>query len=228
MNFENYEYSSTSLQQHTLKTFVWMFIGLLVTAITSFISIEKGLLLNLLNRVPFASIGLLIAQIAVALLFNRQLNKLNVTATTIFYLLYSVLMGISISCIAYLYDLGNIVMAFVICVVYFALLVFIGYTTKINLLKFGPILFTGLLALIIVEVVMLILGMDINTMLVSGISLILFTGITAYDTQKMKVLYAENMGNEQALKTLCIYSAFQLYLDFINLFLDILRLTSKD
>lgn len=228
MNFENYAYTQTTLQQHTFKTFVWMLIGLLVTAAVSFVSVKTGLLLNLIYTIPVLPFVMLIAQIAVAVLFNRQISKLNPTMTKVFYMLYAVLMGISISSVAYLYAVSNIFMAFVICVVYFGLLVFIGYTTKINLLKIGPILLTGLLALVIVEVIMLLLGMDINTMLISAISLVLFTGITAYDTQKMKALYAENLGNEVALKTLCVYSAFQLYLDFINLFLDILRLTSRD
>ena len=227
MNYENYEFAPVTLREHTLKTFLWMFVGLLVTTAVSFVSIQTGLLLHLLIKIPYLAFVFLIAQIAVVLLFNRQLKKLNPTMTLLFYIIYSVIMGISISSIAYVYDLRSIFMAFLICVVYFGLLVFIGYTTKFNLMKLGPILFVGLLALVIVEIAMLIFKMPIDTMIISAISLVLFTGITAYDTQKMKLLYAENVDNQQALKTLAIYSAFQLYLDFINLFLDILRLISK-
>ena len=227
MNYENYEFAPVTLREHTLKTFLWMFVGLLVTTAVSFVSIQTGLLLHLLIKIPYLAFVFLIAQIAVVLLFNRQLKKLNPTMTLLIYIIYSVIMGISISSIAYVYDLRSIFMAFLICVVYFGLLVFIGYTTKFNLMKLGPILFVGLLALVIVEIAMLIFKMPIDTMIISAISLVLFTGITAYDTQKMKLLYAENVDNQQALKTLAIYSAFQLYLDFINLFLDILRLISK-
>ena len=92
-----------------------------------------------------------------------------------------------------------------------------------NLLRFGPILMGGLLTLIIVEVVMTLLGMDITTRGFTAIGLLLFTGITAYDTQKMKALYHSYEGDESMLSKLSIYSAFDLYLDFINIFLYILR-----
>ena len=97
--------------------------------------------------------------------------------------------------------------AFGITAVYFGCLVMIGYTTKMNLLRFGPILMGGLLTLIIVEVVMTLLGMDITTRGFTAIGLLLFTGITAYDTQKMKALYHSYEGDESMLSKLSIYSA---------------------
>ena len=92
-----------------------------------------------------------------------------------------------------------------------------------NLLRFGPILFGSLLALIITEVIMMFMRADTSTMLMSAIGLLIFTGLTAYDAQKMKALYASYEGDEEMLKKLSIYSAFELYLDFINIFLYILR-----
>ena len=218
---------ATSLQQHAVKTFVWMTIGLLVTAATAFAVFNSDLIYFIYGRGSFLPLVLIIAQFGVVIALGARLTKMSPTSAKVLFLAYSALTGVTFSTLGLAYALADLGIAFLITAVYFGSLVVIGYTTKMNLLRFGPLLFGGLLALIIVEVVMMLMGADTTTMAFSAIGLLLFTGITAYDAQKMKALYASYEGDEEMLKKLSIYSAFELYLDFINIFLYILRFVGK-
>lgn len=218
---------STTLAQHTTKTFLWMFIGLLVTAAVAFGMAITGTMLTLLIKVPFLAIVLMIAQIGVAVAFGARLMKMKPITAIILYLTYAVLLGITFSSLMYVYDLGAIFLAFGLTALYFGSLAIIGYTTTIDLTKLGTILGVGLLIFVIAEIILMIMGVDITTKVFTAIGMLLFTGLTAYDVQKMKKLYLSNVHDEVALRKLSIYSAFDLYLDFINIFLYILRLVGS-
>lgn len=216
----------TSMQKHSVRTFAWMTIGLLITAVTAVVVYQSELMYVIYSN-RFMPLIILVAQLGVVVALAARIMKMSPTTAKLTFVGYSILTGITFSTLAVVYPLGTIGVAFGISAVYFGSLVVIGYTTKMNLLRFGPILYGGLLAFIIVEVVMYFLGMDITTMVMSGIGLALFTGITAYDTQKMKALYAQYAHDETMLEKLSIYSALDLYLDFINIFLYILRFVSN-
>lgn len=218
--------TATSLQKHAIRTFVWMTIGLLVTAATAFAVYSTDLIYYIYSN-RFTPLLLIVAQLGVVIALGARLMKMSPTSAKALFLAYSILTGITFSTLAIVYLPGTIAMAFLMTAVYFGSLVVIGYTTKMNLLRFGPILFGGLLALIITEIIMMFIGADTGTMLISAIGLLLFTGITAYDAQKMKALYVSYEGNEEMLQKLSIYSAFDLYLDFINIFLYILKIVGK-
>lgn len=217
------DYSATTMQQHSLHTFAWMGVGLAITAVVAFALGASDFTLRLLYSFPMLPMILIIAQIGVAISFAARLSKMRASTAKVLFFSYAILMGVTFSTLAYVYDLGSIAIAFAITAVYFGSLVFIGMTTKMNLLRFGPILMGGLITLIIAEVVMMLFGMDMNTMVFSALGLLLFTAITAYDAQKMKALYKSYENDEVMLSKLSIYSAFDLYLDFINIFLYILR-----
>ena len=134
--------------------------------------------------------------------------------------------GFTFSVFAYAYDVQSIAIAFGITAVYFGSLTVIGYTTKINLMKFGPLLYVSLLVLIVVQVILLFVHAGAETMMFTMIGLLIFTGLTAYDVQKMKVLYLECQ-DEEMRERLSVYSALELYLDFINMFLYILRIVGN-
>lgn len=223
-NNENYFETSvgTSLQRHVVRTFGWMFVGLLVTAATAF-AVSTTSLMPYIFSFRFAPIILLVAQIGVVVSLVGRISKISPTSAKLLFMLYSILTGVTFSVLGLAYGLGTLAPAFVVTAVYFGCLVLIGVTTKMNLLRFGPILFAGLLALIISQVIMAFMGVSSDSMLFSAIGLLLFTAITAYDAQKMKALYMQHEGDEVMLKRLSIYSAFDLYLDFINIFLYILR-----
>lgn len=221
------ETPSISLGQHSRNTFIWMFFGLLVTAIVAYGMAKTGLMLTLLVKVPLLSIIITIAQFGVAIAFGARLMKMKPVTAIILYLTYAVLLGITFSSLMYLYDLGAIFISFGLTAIYFGSLALIGTTTDLDLSKLGLICGVGLIVLVIAEIILMIMGVDTTTKVFTAIGMLIFTGLTAYDAQKMKKLYINNMHDHETLKKLSIYSAFDLYLDFINIFLYILRLVGS-
>lgn len=213
----------SSLQQHTVRTFAWMALGLLITTIVAFAMSSTGLALDLIYSTPYMPMIFLFIQIGVVVALVARLRKISSSTATMLFLVYAALTGVTFSVIALAYTGATIALAFGVTVVYFGSLVVIGYTTKMNLLRFGPLIFTALIALIICEFVLMLMGQPAESMLFAAIGLIIFTALTAYDVQKMKALYEQNQGDEAMLKKLSIYSALELYLDFINIFIYILR-----
>lgn len=212
-----------SLRQNVAKTFIWMAVGVAITGIISFICYNSFDFLYLLYMNQWMPFALLIAQLGIAVVFSARLFKMKVTSVRVLFLAYAALLGITLTTWVLAYGLSSVALAFGLSVGYFVALAVIGYTTKANLMRLGPILYTGLFVFIIAEAILMFLGTDIMTMGFAAIGLALFTGITAYDTQKMKKMYIEFEGDEDMIQRLSIYNAFQLYLDFINIFLYILR-----
>lgn len=215
--------SSTSLQQHSVKTFAWMGLGLLITTITAFGFYSSGLALRIALQ-PMSTIIMFVAQFGVVIALSARLFKANISTTRALFIAYSILTGITFSTLGYSFRADTIFIAFAITTVYYTALVAIGYTTKMNLLRFGPILMVGLIILVIFNVAAMFINLDFMSQIMASAGLILFTGITAYDTQKMKAMYMQYEGDADMLSKLSMYSAFSLYLDFINIFLYILRL----
>lgn len=226
MEFKN-SYESTSMRQHVLRTFTWMGLGLLVTTVVAIFMNVSGLSLRLYMSSRFMPFIFLLAQIGLVVAFTTRLYKLSAGSAKVLFMAYAATVGITFSTLGYVFSIASLGAAFAITTIYFGCLVIIGYTTKMNLLRFGPLLYAGLITLIVSQLVMMLMGMDTATKLISALGLALFTGLTAYDAQKMKKLYEQHQGDETMLATLSVYSAFELYLDFINLFLYILRFVSK-
>ncbi len=226
MEFQNYQgsVSSTTLQKHMAKSFGWMFVGVLVTfAVAFFMGMNEELMYRFLSF-PFMSLILLIAQIGVCVSLGARLMKMSVASTKVLFMAYSVLTGITFSVLPYVYDFGTLSYAFLITCIFFGCLAVIGATTRINLAKIGTICMAGLMAMIIYTVIGMIFRFSMDSYLYSIIGLVLFMGITEWDVQKMKHIYNSFSHDDTMLSKLGIYSAFQLYLDFINIFLYILRL----
>lgn len=226
--FERNELNIDSRFEDTLKhnvsmTFVWMMLGVAISGIVAFICYNNFNFLWAIYSNSYLPFALMIAQLGIAIVFTAKLFKMKVMTVRILYFVYAALLGITLAAVTLSYDLGSVVMAFALSVGYFGALAVIGYTTKVNLMRLGPILITGLIVLIIAEFIMMFMGMDINTLLIAGIGLAIFTGLTAYDTQKMKKMYIQFQNDEDMIQRLSVYNAFQLYLDFVNIFLYILR-----
>lgn len=213
----------TTLQTHIVHTYMWMMAGVLVSFVSAFLLVQTGMLFTLFS-IPFFSTVLLIVQLVVAVMFGARLHKLSTVTAKILFFTYAALLGITLSTLAFAYDLGSISIAFLVSLIYFGSLIVIGTRTKMNLLRFGPLLFGALLTFFIASVVMMLFNIDTNTMVMSFIGLLIFTGLCAYDAQKVKALYFQFEHDETMLKKISIYSAFELYLDFINIFLYILRM----
>lgn len=214
----------TSFEKYTMKTFGMMALGLLVTAITAFLMNINYFSLRLFVTYPSLSFILMIAELGVVIAFSARLFKASLTTTRVMFFAYAVLTGITFSVLQYVFEAWSIYLAFGITCIYFGSLCIIGYTTKMNLAKIAPIMFTGLICLIIFNVIGMFINLERWDMIICSVGLILFTGITAYDAQKMKKMYLQFQGDEGMLARLSMYSALELYLDFINIFLYILRI----
>lgn len=214
---------NTTLKQHMLKTYTWMFLGVLITFATAFI-VANTSLIYMIFSIPMIPIILIVAQLGVVISLSARLFKMRESTAKILYIAYSVLTGVTFSTLGIVYAQTDIALAFAAATIFFACLVVIGATTKADLSKVGVLCLAGLLAFVIFQVMALLFNWTVDVVLISIIGLILFTGITAWDVQKAKKLYMANEGNQEMLNKLSIYSAFDLYLDFINIFLYILRI----
>ncbi len=208
-----------------LSVYNWMAIGLALTGVTSYLVASSPALLNLIfgNKIIF--FGLIIGELALVWYLSARINKLNATTATGLFVFYSVLNGLTLAFIFLAYTGNSIVSTFFICAATFAAISVYGMVTKKDLTSMGSFLFMGLTGLIIAMVVNVFLQNPMMEMVISGIGVLLFVGLTAYDTQKIKnmaISMPADVG-ESAVRKGAIMGALSLYLDFINLFLFLLR-----
>jgi len=142
----------------------------------------------------------------------------------VLYMIYSVITGVTFSYVIASYTSFSVALAFLVAAIYFGVLVVLGTVIKMDLTRIGTICLAGLFVYIIFSVIVMIFHLGVGTLIMPLISLALFTGITAYDMQKSLQLYNYASSNPEMLEKLSIYGAFNLYLDFVNIFLDILQL----
>lgn len=224
-NFDNsyQRQHNISLGQYTAKTFGWMCVGLMITFITSIILAFSGLTLVLFSTAA-VSIGLAVAQVAVVLFLSFGLNKMSTATATILFLSYSFLTGITFSGLFYSYGVSSVIGVFLLTSLYFGALAAYGMFTKADLSKMGPFLTVSVVFLIIGSIITMFFPMAMFEKLLCIGGLVIFLGFTAYDTQKIASYYHAYQGDEAMLGKASIISALQLYLDFINIFIYLLRL----
>ncbi|MGV8839886.1 MAG: Bax inhibitor-1/YccA family protein [Bauldia sp.] len=166
---------------------------------------------------------LFLAPLALVLFLSFRIHKMSVGAAQLTFLGYAALLGISLSSIFIVYDIGSIAQVFFITAATFGAMSLWGYTTKRDLTGMGSFLMMGLIGLIIAMIVNIFLASDGLSWIISIVGVLVFTGLTAYDTQKIKEMYSANDDGTLAGRK-AIMGALTLYLDFINLFLMMLRL----
>ena len=222
-----YNESGITLRKHMTKTFVWVFLGLLVSAVMSFLTIYSGLFYYVYssNLVYF---GLVIAQLASVMYLSSRIYQMSYSSAVISYFIYSILTGISLSSILIVYTGDVIIIAFALAALMFLSLAVIGNRTKVNMDNYSGLLVGGLFALLIASLVGMFFNFSGFQLMICYIGIGLFMAITVWDTQKMKKYYYYYQGDEEMLTKLSIYSALQLYLDFINIFLYIIRIIGND
>lgn len=218
-----YHESGITLREHMAKSFIWVFAGLLLTAVTSYLTIASGLF-YLVYSSSLVYLGVIIGEFACVMYLSRNLYRMSYGQAVMAYFIYSVLTGITLSSVLLVYTGDVIIIAFALAAILFLDLAFIGYRTKLNLDNYSGLLVGGLIALLITSLFGMFLNFDsFQTMICYG-GIILFLGITAWDSQKMKKYYSFYQHDEEMLSKLSIYSAFELYLDFLNIFLYIIRI----
>ena len=206
------------------RAFLFMVIALLITAFSAYTA--PFLMISWLSRNPMNLYILFGLEIAIVLVSNVTLRKNNAILTACLFTAYSYINGATLGIILLVYTGTSVAAVFLMCAAMFGVMAVIGLVTQKDLSSFGNLLLMGLVGIIIASLVNVFLlhssGLDL---LISIVGVLLFVGLTAYDTQKIKrsVQYATT----DNINTLALAGAFELYLDFINLFLDLLRLFGK-
>jgi len=220
--FENSQ-TRTALvvRQNTLirQVYAWMGAGLAITAFLALATVSSPGLLNAIvgNRMLFY--GLMLGEIALVFTLSGAINRLSALTATLLFLGYSALNGMTLSIIFLVYTADSIASTFLITSAMFGAMSIYGYVTKRDLSTWGSFLFMGLIGVVIASLVNIFLHSDGLSWVLSGIGVIVFTGLTAYDTWKIKALAADGLEGRKP----AILGALTLYLDFINLFLMLLR-----
>ena len=232
--YENISYAESpfgTLHQFVSKTFGWMFEGLLVTFAAAIGTVSTGAFVMLFNTgLVFA---LTIAELILVMVLSARITKLQPSTATAMFFVYAVLNGINLSVYFIAYDLGTLILAFLVGAVYFGVMAVYGANTQRDLLGWAPKLMGGLVALIVTALVGglfgLLFGISFGFLDVvyCGLAVLLFMGMTAYDTQMLKHHYAYFGGDAAMLQKASIFGALNLYLDFINIFLYIVRILGR-
>ena len=225
MDYNNYDRGYTeptmTSSDYMTRTYRWMAAGLLVTFAAAFVTAATPLF-YVVN-----SLYLLftIAELALVIVLSSKVQSMSVGAARGVFFAYALLNGMVLSYYFVAFSVGTLVLAFLATALYFGLMAVYGTTTHKDLSSWGPKLMMGLIALIVTGFVGILFGMSfVTTVLYSGIGLVVFMLLTAYDTQKLSQMYSYYAYDSELSEKTSIYGALTLYLDFINIFLYVVRL----
>lgn len=207
------------------KVYVWMCTALLITAATAYVVSGSEALLSMIFSSKISFYVLLFAQLGLVWYLTASIQKLTLNTASILFVVYSFLTGVTLSSIFVVYTTASLTSTFVVTAATFGAMSLYGYTTKRDLTSWGNLLFMALLGLIIASVVNLFMNSEMLYWITTYAGVLIFVGLTAYDTQKIKALV--NVENNEQTQKLAILGALSLYLDFINLFLYLLRFLGR-
>lgn len=198
--------------------------ALTITGLVAYFLSQSSAYINMLINTPSLLWIVLIAQIGVVVLLSARLHSFSMSTATILFILYSVLTGVSFGTIFLAYAMSDIIATFFVTAGTFFVTSLVGYVTRMDLSKMGSILFMLLIGLVIATVVNIFLGSSGLYMVCTYLGVIVFVGLTAYDTQRIKNMFNEYGTADDNGQKLALMGALMLYLDFINLFIYLLRL----
>jgi len=220
--------SVEGLNSFLSKVFTWMFAGLMTTAVTSYMVASVPGFINAIMGSQILFFGLIIGEIALVIVISKNALKYSYPKTVALFLLYSFVNGLTLSVYVYAYTGQTLFTAFVITAAMFAVMAVYGYLTKTDLTSFGTFFMIAIIGIVIASVVNMFIGSGVLSYIISLVGVVVFAGLTAYDMQKMKSLYAYSVNQGGSLEgNIAVTGALRLYLDFINMFLFVLRLTSR-
>ena len=204
----------------------WMAIGLGLTALVAFYVASSESLIRLVFGNPLIFFGLIIGELVLVFSISARIQKMQASTATGLFIAYAALNGITLSFIFLAYTSASIVSTFVVCALTFLACSVYGMTTKKDLTSLGGFMFMGLIGIIIASLVNLFIRSSAMTMIISYIGVVVFVGLTAYDTQKLKTMALTQPAGIDVgvVRKGAILGALSLYLDFINLFLMLLRI----
>lgn len=216
-----------TLNQYIARTYAWMFVGLTITFLLAWAMSASGAVFTLLIAFPQIAMILLIAELAVVLIFSARIHKNSVGVSRVLFVIYSVLNGVVFSVIFVVFEVTSLIAIFGLTALFFGGFALYGRFTKTDLSRLRPLLIGGLIFLLVAGVLSLFIDMSGLERLICTIGIVVFLCLTAYDNQKIKANYQYFYHDAALLQKASIYSAMELYLDFINLFLYLLRFLGK-
>lgn len=217
---------STELVNAYLRgVYGWMMLGLLVTSVFAFLTASTPAVQQLVFANQFTFIGLIIAEFGLVIYLSARIAHMSAGKATGCFLLYSALNGVTLSVILMVYAASTVASAFFTAAGMFGAMSLYGMTTKRDLTGMGSFMMMGLIGIIIAMVVNMFIGSTMMEFIISALGVVIFTGLTAYDTQRLAQMGESMPANDAtAVRRGTILGALTLYLDFINLFLMLLRL----
>ena len=234
MNYNDFHYGAVS-QNRDLemqaafpvlmrKVYTWMTLALVLTGLTAYgVATSPGIMMALYSNSALMW-GLVIAEFALVIGISAAINRLSLATATLMFVAYSVINGAMLSSIFMIYTAASIASVFFITAATFAVMALIGYTTKTDLTSVGKLLFMALIGLVIATIVNMFIGSSTLTMICSYVGVLIFVGLTAYDSQKIKNMLMQAPDAGESSQKLALLGALPLYLDFINLFIYLLRI----
>ncbi len=228
-NFNNYSQNTdvAGFNAYLSKVFMWMFAGLGLSFATALFTANSSAMISLVYGSPFTTLILIGIEFALVFAISRNVTKYSYGKSSFLFMLYSFINGLTLAAIFIVYDIGTIYTAFISASVMFGVMAVYGKMTKKDLSGWGSFLFMGLIGIIIAFVINIFIRSDAMDFVISGVGVFVFAGLTAWDMQKLKKFYYA-YGDTEIADNIAISGALSLYLDFINLFLFLLRMFSRD
>ena len=231
MNYQsvatNEELTATAFPALMRKVYLWMTMALVITGLTAYIVATSETLPNLIFANPTVMWILIGVELAIVVGISAAINKLSLTAATLLFVLYSVVNGAVLSSIFFVFSLKSIYTVFFITAGTFGAMSLYGYTTKKDLTSWGKILMMALIGLIIATIANIFMKSQQLDIIASYVGVLIFVGLTAYDTQKIKMMCQQATDAGETMQKYALLGALSLYLDFINLFIYLLRIFGR-
>ena len=207
------------------KVYIWMSLALCITGLTALIIANNNDIMYSLLQNEAMFWGILIAELVLVFVLAGRINKLSMGTATFLFILYSILNGVTMSLTFIIYTESSIASTFFVTAGTFGAISIYGYATKKDLSSWGSILIMGLIGIIIASIVNIFMASETLYWIISYAGVLIFVGLAAYDTQKIKkAILDPNVEVNESLNKIALMGALELYLDFVNLFLHLLRI----
>lgn len=209
------------------KVYLWMAFALVITAFTAYYVASNETILSAIFNNQAIFWGLIIAELVLVFSVTAAINKLSLTVATLLFVLYSVINGATLSFLLMIYTASSVVSVFFITAGTFAAMAAYGYFTKTDLSSWGKYLIMALIGLIIASIVNIFTQSSGLQLILNYAGVLIFVGLTAYDTQKIKVMLLQATDAGEGAQKIALMGALSLYLDFINLFIHLQRILGE-
>jgi len=206
------------------KVYNWMALALFVTGIVAYITATTPQMINYIIGSKILFYGLILGELGLVVYLTARIHKMSQTTAIASFLIYSALNGLTMSVIFLVYTTSSIATTFFVTAGTFAAMSFYGYTTKKDLTSIGNMAFMALIGIIIASIVNFFLKSEMMYWIITYLGVAIFVGLTAYDTQKLKEIGSRGFSDQENMEKMSVLGALTLYLDFINLFLFLLRI----